>query len=101
MRIGGSCHQREAAAQVQTLDSTTTDPGLARQTRDPDWQTLGSVNKRRVDEMAVQRAMAVTAAFLIEIVLILAVVFSSIGIAPGARPTPAGAMAMPAPAASH
>jgi hypothetical protein len=101
MRIDGSCHSRAAAAQVQTLDSTTADPGLARQTRDHRWQTLASVNERRVDEMAVQRAMAVTAAFLIESVLILAVVFSSIGIAPGARPTPAGAMAMPAPAASH
>jgi hypothetical protein len=53
--------------------------------------------------MAVQRAMALTAAFLIEAVLILAVVFSSIGLAPGARPTPGGAggNVMPAPAASH
>ncbi|HEX5014963.1 MAG TPA: hypothetical protein VFV72_12485 [Candidatus Limnocylindrales bacterium] len=47
--------------------------------------------------MAVQRAMAVTAAFLIEVVLILAVVFSSIGVAPGARPTPGGAGTMPMP----
>jgi hypothetical protein len=51
--------------------------------------------------MAVQRAMAVTAAFLIEMILIVAVVLSSIGIAPGARPTPAGALAMPAPTASR
>ena len=49
--------------------------------------------------MAVQRAMAVTAAFLIEMILILAVVLSSIGIAPGARPSPGGAGTMPAPAA--
>jgi len=47
--------------------------------------------------MAVQRVMAVTLAFVIEAVLILAVVFSSIGVAPGARPTPGGEGAMPAP----
>lgn len=51
--------------------------------------------------MAVQRAMAVTMAFVIEAVLILAVVFSSIGVVPGARPTPAGAGTMPAPAATR
>lgn len=51
--------------------------------------------------MAVQRAMAVTTAVLIEVVLIMAVVLSTIGVAPGARPTPAGAVAMPAPVASH
>jgi hypothetical protein len=101
MRIVGSCHPGAPAAQVQTLDSTSADPGLARQTRDLACQTLPSVNKRRVDEMAVQRAMAVTAAFLIEVVLILAVVLSSIGVAPGARPTPNGQWTMPAPTASH
>lgn len=51
--------------------------------------------------MAVQRAMAVTAAILIEMVLILAVVFSSIGVAPGARPTPNGQWTMPAPSATR
>ena len=50
--------------------------------------------------MAVQRAMAVTAAFLIEVALILAVVFGSLGYSPDAQPTPAGAT-IPAPTASR
>ena len=46
--------------------------------------------------MAIQRAAAVTAAFIVEAVLILAVVFSTIGFTPSARPTPGGALIAPA-----
>jgi len=45
--------------------------------------------------MATQRAAAVMAAFIVEAVLILAVVLSTIGLTAGARPTPAGALVAP------
>jgi hypothetical protein len=47
--------------------------------------------------MAIQRVIAVTVAFVIEAVLILAVVLSSIGIASDARPTPGSPMQAPIP----
>jgi hypothetical protein len=48
------------------------------------------------NEMAIQRAAAVAAAFIVEAALILAVVLSTIGYSTGARPTPAGALVAPA-----
>lgn len=45
--------------------------------------------------MAIKRTVAVVAAVAIEALLILSVVLSSIGAAPGARPTPAGAVVAP------
>ena len=50
--------------------------------------------------MALQRAAAVAAAFIVEAVLILAVILSTIGFTPDARPTPGGAW-LPEPAAAH
>jgi hypothetical protein len=50
--------------------------------------------------MTAQRAAAVATAFMVEAVLILAVVFSTIGFSADTRPTPGGP-AIPAPAASH
>jgi hypothetical protein len=45
--------------------------------------------------MAMKRTVAVVGAVAIEALLILSVVLSSIGVAPGARPTPAGAIVAP------
>jgi hypothetical protein len=50
--------------------------------------------------MTAQRAAAVATAFVIEAVLILAVVFSTIGFSTADRPTPAGAY-LPAPTATR
>jgi hypothetical protein len=48
-----------------------------------------------VSEMAIRRTVAIVGAVAVEALLILSVVLSSIGVAPGARPTPAGAMVAP------
>ena len=50
--------------------------------------------------MTVQRTAAVVTAFMVEAVLILAVLLSTIGFSADARPTPGGAN-LPAPAATR
>jgi len=82
---------------VQTLESTKRDPGMAPQTSTFVNATLLPALKEDV-VMAIQRAVAVAATIVVEAVLILSVVLSSVGIAPSGQPTPGR---IPAPITSH
>ena len=82
---------------MQTLESANPDPGPAPQTARTYEPTLLPAPKEDV-VMAIQKAVAVAATIVLEAVLIVSVVLSSVGIAPAGQPTPGR---IPAPTTSR